>query len=113
MRRFVEWIWNHGILGTFLTGLFAVLPLVLTVAIVTWVVQLLHEYLGTDSAIGGALQQVGMGLTEEDAVGATIAYLIGWTVVLAGIWALGLFLKTTAKRPFGSIQARAYPSSSR
>ena len=26
MRRLVNWIWSHGILATFLTGLFAILP---------------------------------------------------------------------------------------
>ncbi len=97
MRRFLEWIWNHGILSTFLTGLFAILPLALTVAIVTWVVHFLYDFLGTESVIGGILQEVGVKLTHDPAA-TTIAYLIGWTVVLAGIWALGLLLKTTAKQ---------------
>ncbi len=96
MRRIINWIWNQGILSTFLTGLFAVLPLVLTVAIVVWVVRLLYDFLGKDSFIGARLQAVGMQLTDAP-LGTTVAYLLGWAIVLAGVWALGALLKTTAR----------------
>ena len=81
MRRIINWIWNQGILSTFLTGLFAVLPLVLTVAIVVWVVRLLYDFLGKDSFIGARLQAVGMQLTDAP-LGTTVAYLLGWAIVL-------------------------------
>lgn len=96
MRRIIQWIWNHGIISTFLTGLFAILPLVLTVAIVAWVVGFLYDFLGKDSFFGERLQAVGMQLTDAP-LGTTVAYLLGWAIVLAGIWALGAVLKTTAK----------------
>jgi uncharacterized membrane protein len=96
MRRIINWIWNQGILSTFLTGLFAVLPLVLTVAIVVWVVRFLYDFLGKDSFVGARLQAVGMQLTDAP-LGTTVAYLLGWAIVLAGVWALGALLKTTAK----------------
>ena len=36
MKRFLERIWKSGVVGTFLTGLFFILPVVLTVAIIGW-----------------------------------------------------------------------------
>ena len=37
MVRAARWLWKTGILSTFLAGLFAVLPIVITVGIMAWV----------------------------------------------------------------------------
>jgi len=94
MRRVINWIWCRGILGTFLTGLFAILPLVLTVAIVVWVVGFLRGFIGADTFLGERLQSLG-GVAGDGA--SVFHYLIGWAIVLVGIWAFGLLLKTTAR----------------
>ncbi len=95
MRRFVHWIWSHGILSTFLTGLFAILPLVMTVAIVVWVVGFIRGFVGADTFIGDRIEQLGGAPVGTAAT--TFHYLFGWAIVLAGIWAFGALLQTTLK----------------
>jgi uncharacterized membrane protein len=95
MRRLVNWIWNHGILSTFLTGLFAILPLVLTVAIVVWLVAFIRGFIGADTFIGNRIEQLGG--APVGATATTFHYLFGWAIVLTGIWAFGALLKTTLK----------------
>ncbi|NLS95115.1 MAG: DUF502 domain-containing protein [Planctomycetaceae bacterium] len=96
MRRLINWIWSHGILSTFLTGLFAILPLVLTVALVVWVVGFIQGIVGPETMIGGQIEKLGGG--GADGVAAiTVQYFFGWAIVLAGIWAFGLLLQTTLK----------------
>ena len=97
MRRLVNWIWSHGILATFLTGLFAILPLVLTVAIVVWVVTFVQGFVGPETFLGERIEQLGGG-QADGAAAITVQYLFGWAIVLAGIWAFGLLLRTTLKK---------------
>ena len=97
IRRAIQWIWNHGVISAFLTGLFAILPIVVTIAIVAWVVGFLRSFLGPESLFGTALERVGGFRLGDDAAESTIAYIIGWALVLAGIWLLGLLIKTTTK----------------
>ena len=42
-----------------------------------------------ENLIGGQLKKIGLQLTENTG-GQTLAYLIGWVVVLGGVWLLGL-----------------------
>ena len=37
MTRAVRWLWKRGIVSTFLAGLFALLPIVITVGMMAWV----------------------------------------------------------------------------
>ena len=57
MIRAARWLWKTGILSTFLAGLFAVLPIVITVGIMAWVGGLLKAWLGPESFVGKALFQ--------------------------------------------------------
>ena len=95
MKRAIEWIWRRGIVSTFLSGLFAVLPIVLTIAIMMWVAGYLKALLGPDSSVGKALESIGLQFTFV--TNQTVAAVIGWVLVLVGIWALGLFIKSVAK----------------
>ena len=36
MRQSLTWFWQRGILSTFLAGLFALLPIVITLGIMAW-----------------------------------------------------------------------------
>ena len=96
MRRLVNWIWSHGILSTFLTGLFAILPLVLTVGIVVWVVGFIRGFVGPETMIGNQIERLG-GAPPDGTTATLVQYVFGWAIVLAGIWAFGALLRTTLK----------------
>jgi len=74
----------------FLSGLLALLPLVLTIALVGWLAAFLASYLGPNSIIGRMLTTVG--LSVGSAEGAP--YLLGVVLSLAAIFVLGFFLET-------------------
>lgn len=93
MKRLVDWFWTRGIVSTFLSGLFAILPIVLTVAIVTWVIRRIHSWLGPETAVGGFLRDIGLRLVEDE----LFASVAGWCVVLAAIWLIGLLVKSSAR----------------
>jgi uncharacterized membrane protein len=82
------------VLRCFLAGAFAVLPLVITVAAVIWVVGLLGGLLGPDALLGRLLQRLGVQFAPD----TTLAYVVGWVVVLAVIFALGVLVEMGAKR---------------
>jgi uncharacterized membrane protein len=88
-------LWNivRSPVQTFLAGLFTVLPLVITVAIVIWVAGTLDDYLGPGTVLGRLLARVGLQLTNE-----TFAYAVGWVLVLAGIYVVGLLIELGAQR---------------
>ena len=46
----------------FMSGLLAILPLVLTVAIIGWVASFLRDYLGPNTMVGGILRSLGLQL---------------------------------------------------
>jgi uncharacterized membrane protein len=96
MRRLINWIWSHGILSTFLTGLFALLPLVLTVGIVVWVVGFIRGFVGEGTFIGNRVED--LGAAAHGTAATTLQYTLGWAIVLLSIWAFGALLKTTLKK---------------
>lgn len=83
------------VLRVFLAGVFAVLPLVITVAVVIWVVGVLGEILGPGTLIGGLLERLG---GFKFSTNTTLAYVVGWLVVLGAIFVLGLLVQVGAKR---------------
>ena len=82
------------VLRVFLAGVFAVLPLVITVAVVIWVVGVLGDILGPGTVLGGLLERLGLKLSTN----TTLAYVFGWLVVLGAIFLLGLLVEVGAKR---------------
>jgi uncharacterized membrane protein len=82
------------LLRAFATGLVAALPLAATVAVLWWAVSLLLRWLGPDSAIGGVLAAIGLGVTGSEIVG----YLIGIGIVLLAILVLGLVVEAGLQR---------------
>ncbi len=93
MKRIFRWIWNHGIVSTFLAGLFVILPIAITVGIMSWVGGMVEQFVGPNSVVGRALHFLGMRLLDNEAV----ASFIGWVLVLAAIWFIGLVVKSSAK----------------
>jgi uncharacterized membrane protein len=94
MRKALTWFWRTGILSTFLAGLFALLPIVITLGIMAWAGGLLKEWLGAESLVGRALFHLGLRFVTDP----TVASALGWAAVLLAIWLLGALLKSVGKK---------------
>ena len=71
---------------SFLAGILAVLPVVITLAIVAWVADFVHKILGPGTLIGEGLTTLGLRFVTND----TVAYLIGGLLVLGCVLAIGI-----------------------
>lgn len=87
---------HNRIAATFLGGLLAILPLVLTIAVIVWVGNIIHGIFGPKSFLGGWLQSAGMHLAP--AANTTLAYIIGCLLVLVAIFLLGVFVRTGIRK---------------
>lgn len=92
MRRFSS---------TFVAGLFAILPLVVTIALMIYLVTLVNSWIGPSSRVGDLLRMVSRDNTWI-MVGCYIASLV---IVVAVIWAVGYFATRVAGRRIGLIVA--------
>ena len=79
---------------TFLAGLLAVLPVVLTVGVIVWIAGLVAEFVGPHSPVGRLLVSIGWTVVETQ-IGA---YAIGIGAVLCAVYILGLFVETGFQR---------------
>ena len=86
-------------LGYFVAGVLAVLPVVITFAVVAWVTDSIARFVGPGSLVGNGLQSFGLQVVNND----TLAYVVGWVLVLSIVFALGLFVELGAKRMLQSI----------
>lgn len=82
------------ILRCFFAGVFAILPLAVTVAVVIWLSGIIGGLLGPNTLLGGLLQRLGLQFASNSA----LAYMIGWAVVVASILVLGMVVEIGAKR---------------
>ena len=87
---------RRGIMATFLSGLFAILPIAITVAIVGWVARQILDLVGPGTRIGTTLREVGLRFVTN----TWVAQAIGWAIVLVGIWIVGLVVRTRARAAF-------------
>lgn len=73
---------------TLATGVFAVLPLALMIAVLAWITKFLHDLIGPSSACGKVFRSIGMTVTACDvtayifglAGAVLIVYGVGWLV---------------------------------
>ena len=79
----------------FLAGLFAILPLVLTVAVVIWVTGLVGNFVGEGSFLGSQIEKLGGRVVSPQ---SKMAYFIGWVLVLGIVFAVGVLVEMGAKR---------------
>ena len=93
MKRIVMWVWSRGVVSTFLTGFFTVLPFVVTLVIMGWAGRKLQQLVGPGSFAGKVLRDVGLRFVMDH----TIATFIGWALVLIVLWLVGVVIKSTAK----------------
>jgi uncharacterized membrane protein len=89
-------LFNNGLKGlarSFLAGLLAVLPVVITVAIIAWVAGFVRQFLGPGTLIGDGLTHVGLRFVTND----TAAYFIGGLLALGCVLFLGMAVEAGAK----------------
>ena len=79
---------------TFVAGLFAVLPVALTVGVIIWVASLIDQFVGPQSAIGKVLTSIGLKIVET----RIAAYAIGIVFVLSAVYVLGLIVEAGLQR---------------
>jgi uncharacterized membrane protein len=82
------------LLRIFLVGVAAVLPLVITVLVVAWVSRYLTDILGPHAPLGQLLRRMGWLFVSSD----MLADVVGWLIVLAFIFGLGLLVEFGARR---------------
>jgi uncharacterized membrane protein len=82
------------LLRTFVTGLIAALPLAMTLAVLTFLVQLVNEWLGPGSLIGGLLVWLGFGIGDSE----LMRYGLGLALVGGLIFGLGLLVEAGLER---------------
>jgi len=78
----------------FLSGTFVLLPLVITIAAITWLVGFLIRQLGPQTFIGGYLKLFGVRFAGD----SPLAYAVGLFIVLVSIMALGFIVDIGAKK---------------
>ncbi len=83
----------------FLAGVFAVLPLVITILAVTWVISFMNNLVGPETWLGDLLSRLGLNFVQN----ANVAYVLGWIGVLAGIFVLGFLVESGMKRLYGRV----------
>jgi uncharacterized membrane protein len=74
----------------FLTGLVAALPLLLTTFVTVWLLSIVDEYLGPNSAFGNFLKSLGVGVGASEFA----PYLIGLALIVTAIYALGIVVQS-------------------
>lgn len=84
---------------TWLTGLLAVLPLVLTLVLVGWVVGIVNRFLGPSSLFGRSFTVFG----DWFAAHPLLAYVFGTLLVLVLIYFLGLAVQSRLKKPLAAL----------
>lgn len=85
--------------GTFLAGLLAALPLALTLAVIVWLVEFIHRFMGPGSALGRMLRSIGLKFSTSEFV----AYLIGIVLSLTLIYFLGVLVETGVKNRWSTL----------
>jgi len=80
---------GQRLLGYFLAGVFTILPLVITVAVIVWVGGIIQGMIGPNTVLGGWLRSAGVHFVGDGAV----AYFVGCLLVLAAIFVLGVLVQ--------------------
>ncbi|WP_288843206.1 DUF502 domain-containing protein [uncultured Deefgea sp.] len=88
-----------SVLTTWLSGLLALLPFLLTISLLAWVVNLLNDYLGPNSLVGRLFSIIGQPVVDHPIFG----YLIGWVMLLGSIYPLGILVRSRLKKPLAAL----------
>jgi uncharacterized membrane protein len=78
------------IIRIFLSGVLALLPIMVTVIVTAWVGSLVAGYAGPGSIIGDLITSLGLNISGS----STIAYFLGLAIILGCIFVLGLAVES-------------------
>lgn len=78
------------ILRIFLSGVLALLPIMVTVIVTAWLASLVASYAGPGSFLGDLITSLGLNVYGS----TTIAYFVGLGIILAIIFVLGLLVES-------------------
>lgn len=84
-KRLVQW---------FLAGLLALLPVIITVAVVVWVAEYVQLFFGPNTLFGQVMRRFGLQFVSNN----TIAFLIGVFLVLGAIFLVGVGVESGARQ---------------
>jgi len=84
---------------TWLAGLLALLPLTLTLALVTWIVSLLNRFARPSTTVGQLFAYLGYPFVESP----KLAYLLGTLILILAIYPLGLAVQLGLKGPLSKL----------
>ena len=90
---------HRPLVTTWLTGLLAVLPLVLTLVLIGWAVRLVNDFVGPGSLFGRSFTVFGAWFAAHP----LLSYLFGTLLVLVLIYLLGLVVQSRLKRPLKAL----------
>lgn len=85
---------TNRLIRYFLAGVFAILPIVITGAVVVWVANFLNGFVGPNTFLGGRLQALGLRFGSD----GLLAYVFGWIFVLAFVFILGVVVELGARK---------------
>ncbi len=85
------------LMQTFVTGVIGILPLAIMLAILVWLINLLHDLAGPTSICGRVMRSVGMSIVACDVT----AYLIGLIGALLAVYGLGVLVERGIGRRWG------------
>ena len=88
-----------SIVTTWLAGLLALLPLTLTLALVTWIVSLLNRFAGPSTTVGQLFVFLGYPFVESP----KLAYLLGTLILIVALYPLGLAVQLGLKKPLAKL----------
>lgn len=117
MKNAIE-VGLNKLVRCFMAGLLAVLPLILTVAIVGWVVSFLQGFVGPDTWFGRTLSSLGLRLFKDASgsgsgaveafEGSVLAYLLGVVIVVIVLFTIGVFVEFGARKYLSSWGDRVF-----
>lgn len=85
---------GHRVVRLLVTGALAALPLAATLLVVGWMLAVLIQVLGPNSAVGSALSTLGLGVGGSELMG----YLMGLAIVALMLVALGALVELGLQR---------------
>jgi len=89
----------QSIAATWLAGLVALLPLVMTVGVLGWLVGLVYRLIGPGSLIGQPVAKLGYPFSRHPG----LAYLFGTLVLVVTVYLLGVAVQLGLKRPLKAL----------
>ena len=89
----------QSIAATWLAGLVALLPLVVTVGVLGWLVGLVYRLIGPGSLIGQLVAKLGYPFSRHPG----LAYLFGTLVLVVTVYLLGVAVQLGLKRPLKAL----------